>query len=124
MTLRIFFLIFLVELLDTGSQILFKKSAGQLTPDNTSSLKGLLPFLGNILKTPAVWCGFLLVACGLLLWFTVLAEVDLSLAFPLGGMRYLLVMAASNWFLGETIDHKRLVGGLCIAFGILCIGLS
>ena len=124
MTLKILSLIFSVELLDTGSQVLFKKSTGKLDPNDTPGLKGLLLFLGNVLKMPAVWCGFLLVSCGLLLWFTVLAEVDLSLAFPLGGMRYLLVLAASNVFLGERIGRKRLLGGLCIALGIACVGLS
>ena len=124
MTLKTLSLIFSVELLDTGSQVLFKKSTGRLGPNHTPSLKGLLPFLGDILRMPAIWCGFLMVSCGLLLWFTVLAEVDLSLAFPLGGMRYLLIMAASNLFLGERIGRKRLLGGLCIALGIVCVGLS
>ncbi len=124
MTLKILSLIFSVELLDTGSQVLFKKSAGRLDPNESLRPKGLLLFLGSVLKTPAVWCGFLLVSCGLLLWFTVLAEVDLSLAFPLGGMRYLLVLAASNVFLGERINRKRLLGGFCIALGVVCVGLS
>jgi len=124
MTPRVLFLIFLVELFDTGSQILFKKSAGAFEPTGTRGIKGLFPFLRNILRMPAVWCGFFLVSCGLLLWFTVLAETDLSLAFPIGGMRYLLILGASTLFLGEKIDRKRLLGGLCIAFGILCVGLS
>ncbi len=124
MKLKIFSLIFLVELLDTGSQVLFKKSAGRLDPNKIPGLKGVPLFLGDILKMPSIWCGFLLVSCGLLLWFTVLAEADLSLAFPLGGMRYLLIMAASNLFLGEKISYKRSLGALCITFGIVCIGLS
>jgi len=124
MTVQILSLILFVELLDTGSQILFKKSARSLAATKTPGLKGVLLFLGSILTTPTVWCGVLLVSCGLLLWLTVLAEVDLSLAFPVGGMRYLLIMAASHVFLGETINPKRLLGGVCIALGILCVGLS
>jgi len=124
MTLKIFFLIFLVELLDTGSHILFKKSAARLDPNNNQILPGILLFIRDIPRMPAVWCGFLLVSCGLLLWFAVLAEANLSLAFPLGSMRYLLILAASYLFLGERIDRKRFWGALCITFGILCIGFS
>lgn len=124
MTPKIFFLVFLVELFDASSQILFKQAVNKLEATDPHGLEGHLSFFLRILRVPGVWCGVFLVACGLLLWFTVLAQADLSLVFPFNSIQYLLVMVASYYFLGEKSTWTRLLGTCCITVGIICVSLS
>ncbi len=124
MTFTLFVLVFLVELCDAGSQILFKQTVNRFEVDAFHSVPQRLTFFLALLKKPGMWCGFLLVACGLLLWFTVLAQADLSLVFPFSSIQYLLILAASYLFLRERGNWRRLVGTCCIAAGIVCVALS
>ncbi len=124
MTLKILFLIFLVELFDAGSQIVFKRSVNTLGIDPLRGVNDYRSFFLKVITMPGIWCGFALVAGGLIIWWTVLAQVDLSLAFPFGSMQFLLVMGASYLFLGEEVNWMRLLGTACIVVGILCVALS
>ena len=124
MTLKVLFLVFLVELFDAGSQILFKHAVNRLETTGPHSLQGTLSFFLSALKAPGIWCGFLLVACGLLLWCTVLAQADLSLVFPFNSLQGLFIMVASYFFLGEKSTWTRLLGTCCIAVGVVCVSLS
>jgi len=124
MTLKIFGLILLVELFDAGSQLLFKAGTNRLAIDQMRGVRDWVPFILRVLGTPVIWTGFLLVACGLVIWLIVLAQADLSLAFPFASVQYLLILAASYFFLGEEIGWARLLGTVCIVLGIACLASS
>lgn len=55
------------------------------------------------------------------IWMTVLAELDLSKAFPLSGISYVLIIA-SGWFaFGEPIVDLQIVGSGLILAGVWLI---
>jgi drug/metabolite transporter (DMT)-like permease len=79
-------------------------------------------WLGSAMKNPWLW---LAIACEIAAfgaWMRILAHSDLSRAFPLSAVSYLLVMAA-GWFLfDETLAPLQIVGAGLIVSGVLLIG--
>jgi multidrug transporter EmrE-like cation transporter len=72
-------------------------------------------------QEPLVWFGFALYGAGALVWLLVLAKWDLSKAYPLVGMGFLLTMASSVWMLGERLDWQRALGTLLVVTGVLFV---
>lgn len=72
-------------------------------------------------QEPLVWLGFALYGAGALVWLLVLAKWDLSKAYPLVGMGFLLTMASSVLMLGERLDWQRALGTLLVVAGVLFV---
>ena len=60
----------------------------------------------------------------LFFWLVALAGSDLSIVFPLGSIQYVLVLFASQLFLKEKIDRKKLIGTLLVMVGVIAIARS
>jgi drug/metabolite transporter (DMT)-like permease len=54
----------------------------------------------------------------------VLSRVPLSYAYPLLALNYVLVVAISAWFLGESVSAQRWVGVGVIMLGFLIAATS
>jgi len=77
-----------------------------------------------ILKVPQVFIGFVCYGISAVLWIAVVSNVDLSLAYPMVSLAYVIVFVASWLLLGEQISALRLVGLLIIVAGVLVISRS
>jgi multidrug transporter EmrE-like cation transporter len=55
------------------------------------------------------------------IWMTVLAELDLSRAFPLSGISYVLIIATGWFAFGEPIVGLQIVGSGLILAGVWLI---
>ena len=55
---------------------------------------------------------------GLLLWLLFLARVDVSIAYPLLSINYVIVLLCAKWLFHETIPTHRWVGAFAIMAGI------
>ncbi|MFH1865187.1 MAG: EamA family transporter, partial [Candidatus Eisenbacteria bacterium] len=112
-------LIILAVMLGATGQIVMKKGMqiyGEVSA--TSVWAQLIP----ILKTPQVAIGFLCYGISAVLWIAVVSNVDLSLAYPMVSLAYVIVFVASWLLLGEQISALRLVGLLIIVAGATCFG--
>ncbi|MCV2356930.1 EamA family transporter [Paucibacter sp. B2R-40] len=67
--------------------------------------------------------GFVLYGIGAMLWLRVLSEWDVSKAYPLVGLGFILT-SAIGWWAGEQIGVLRMAGILLIAAGVFCVGRS
>jgi drug/metabolite transporter (DMT)-like permease len=63
------------------------------------------------------------IAC-FIVWMQVLAELDLSKAFPLSAISYVLVLTSSWLFFHEEITTLRLLGSALILGGVWLIGTA
>lgn len=114
-------LILLAVLLGATGQIIMKmgmKIYGEVTA--TSVWGQLVP----ILRVPQVFFGFVCYGLSAVLWIAVVSNVDLSLAYPMVSLAYVLVFLASWLFLGEHISAMRLAGLVIIVAGVLVISRS
>jgi len=73
------------------------------------------------LATPGVWFGLALYICATVSWLVVLSRIDLSVAYPLGSMNYVLVTLLAATILGEQVSLLRWAGTLSILVGILVV---
>ena len=105
LTLKIFSLIVLCDVVDTIAQLLMKK--------------GLL-----ISSSFLVWAGVLIFALNFFIWIAILYKVDLSIAMPAGSVSYILVPLAAMLFLHEHVGLVRWIGICCIVCGIYFVSQS
>ena len=123
MTIKLFILVLIAEVCSACMHVLFKRGVNTL--DTASGgVMAYLRFIKNVLATPAVWCGLAVVACGMGFWLLVLAHAELSLAFPLDSIQYIIILIASYLFLGERINRDRVLGTLFIIAGIVLVALN
>ncbi len=114
-------LILLAVLLGAVGQVIMKMGMKIYGEVSAASVWGqLVP----ILKVPQVFLGFVCYAVSAVLWIAVVSNVDLSLAYPMVSLAYVLVFLASWLFLGEQISAMRVVGLVIIIAGVLVISRS
>ena len=114
-------LILLAVLLGATGQVIMKMGMKIYGEVSATSVWGqLVP----ILKVPQVFLGFVCYGLSAVLWIAVVSNVDLSLAYPMVSMAYVLVFLASWLFLGEHISATRIVGLVVIVAGVLVISRS
>ncbi|CDS49237.1 Permease of the drug/metabolite transporter (DMT) superfamily [Polaromonas sp. CG9_12] len=79
----------------------------------------LLPFVTN----KYLITGFMLYGLGAIVWLGVLSKWDVSKAYPLVGLGFLL-SALVGFALGESVTLIRGLGVLMIIAGVLMVGMS
>ena len=75
-------------------------------------------------KEPRLWLGLTLFGISAVFWLVVLSRVPLSVAYPLVGLSYVLVVLLSKVLLHEQVPVMRWVGVAVIAAGIVLVGIS
>jgi multidrug transporter EmrE-like cation transporter len=75
-------------------------------------------------KEPLLWVGLFLFGVSALFWLVVLSRVPLSVAYPIVGISYILIVLFAKVFLNEDVPPLRWLGVLVVAMGIAIIGLS
>lgn len=121
MSLKIIILILFAEILGSTMHILFKKGVNSLSLNGQKKFSHDTDFFKNLLKTPWIWAGICSVMLGLFLWLIVLAEIDLSVAYPFDSLQYIIILLASVYIFREHLDGRKLLGAVLIALGIWLI---
>ena len=97
---------------------------GVSQPQAASSASGLWSMIELILGSPWVLLGLTLYGVGAVAWIAVLARLDLSLAYPLLALNFVLITVSSKVILGETVPTMRWIGMLVICAGIVIVARS
>jgi len=114
-------LIILAVSLGAVGQIVMKRGMQLYGEVDATSVWGqLIP----ILKVPQVTIGLACYALSAVFWIAVVSQVDLSLAYPMVSLAYVIVFIASWLLLGEQIPPLRLIGLLIIVAGVIVISRS
>lgn len=72
---------------------------------------------------PGVIGGFALYGLGAVVWLSVLSQWDVSKAYPLVGLGFVLT-AAIGWLSGEPVSLLRLAGVALICTGVVAVARS
>jgi drug/metabolite transporter (DMT)-like permease len=115
---RTLLLIFWSTTASVGSQLVLRHGMSSLS--DRSGVELALLAAGN----PWILAGLLIFALGAASWLVVLSRIDLSVAYPLGALNYVLVTVMAATVLGEMIPLIRWMGVLLILCGILLIAFS
>jgi drug/metabolite transporter (DMT)-like permease len=117
LTLKIFSLIVLNDILDGIAQLLMKVGLSQTGIANVTS-DNIAEFAFRNAASPFVMAGLFIGLLNYFLWFVILYRIDLSIALPVGSTIYIFVPVMSIIFLHEEIGLLRWTGILLIIIGI------
>lgn len=76
-----------------------------------------------VLLQPAVVAGFALYGLGAIVWLMVLAHWDVSKAYPLVGLGFVLTLGI-GFALGDQVTLPRVIGVALICTGVALVGRS
>jgi drug/metabolite transporter (DMT)-like permease len=123
-TLTILLFLIFSDILETFSQLCFKKTALTGSALNILDFSNLPAFLSGAISSPFLWISFLLVLTTFIIWSTILSKIDLSVAVPVASFSYILVPITSIIFLHEKVALLRWVGIIFILSGVIFVSLT
>lgn len=114
---NILYLLITVILLSLG-QVLVKAGIQRANlPANAGFVSSILP----LFLKPLVIAGLIATASSTAFYFTVLSEVNLSIAYPMISLSYIIVLALSSVLFNESISKIQIAGILAILLGIFLL---
>lgn len=105
-------------LLSSAAQLSLKRG---MAPPPGSDLGGTY---AHALTSPMVWLGLGLYGLSTLLWLWVLSRLDVSLAYPLVSLGFVVTMAAGVLWLGEPFSWLRVAACTLIVIGVTLLALD
>ena len=117
------FAILTIVIASVGQIILKFGIDKSLNSHNLKSINNFLDFY-LIFSAPLVLLGLIFYGLSAFLWIVVLSELDLSIAYPILGLTYILVLLLSFFFLGESLSILKVTGTLFVLFGVALIGFG
>jgi multidrug transporter EmrE-like cation transporter len=123
MNLVSFSLVLAGVLLNAAAQLLLKAGTNQIgvfafTPEN------VLPIGLRLAGEPFVLGGLACYVVSVLIWIMALSRVEVSIAYPMLSIGY-VVNAAAAWYLfGEAVTAQRMVGIATIIVGVFIVARS
>jgi multidrug transporter EmrE-like cation transporter len=82
---------------------------------------GPLQLLASIASNPYLIGGVALYGISILLWLYVLSQTQVSVAYPLSAIGFILTAVIASVFLNEQITFLRLAGIMMICFGVVLV---
>lgn len=115
-------LVLLVTLITIGSQLILKRGIGDIS--TVLQQDGALAFVWAAATSPVVIAALALQGMGYVVWWFVISQERLSVAFAISGSFFYLVMAAASWLLyDERLNAQQWIGLVLITAGVLLVNL-
>ena len=83
--------------------------------------KDIISTMIKIFTLPNILLGLFLYGISAIFWIIALSKVELSVAYPMLSIGYILIMIISYFLLHEPISMYKIIGTLLIIVGILFI---
>ncbi|MEW6187518.1 MAG: EamA family transporter [Thermodesulfobacteriota bacterium] len=116
------FYIALSVILTSIGQLFFKKGMLILSHNHPQASLGKLMLLA--LVNSQVLLGFFSFGAGAVLWLGVLAREEVSYAYPLSSLGYIIVLIGSYFLFHEHLSLSRVIGILLLIAGAVFIEYS
>ena len=123
MTVTNWLLVLGAVLLGTLAQLLLKAGTTAVGPFAFSSAN-LLPVGWQLVTQPLIMGGILAYGFSLIVWIMALSRVEVSIAYPMVSIGYVLTAIAAWQFLGESLSTMRIAGISVIMAGVLIVARS
>ncbi|MBI3776562.1 MAG: EamA family transporter [Gammaproteobacteria bacterium] len=117
MNVTSFSLIIFGVLLNAVAQLALKAGVRDLGPIGLS-MDQVVPTSLRLMGEPYLWTGLTLYAVSVVVWILALSRVDVSIAYPMLSLGYVVNAFAAYWLFGEMLTPMRLAG-----IGIIIVGV-
>lgn len=111
-------------LFSTTGELFLKRGMNEVGSFDFVAVSAIVPTFLRILSNPNIWLGFIGFGGGSIFWLSVISRVPLSLAYPMLGLMYVIVVVESWIFLGEGLQPLRVIGALIVGLGVALVGLG
>ena len=88
------------------------------------SLESLIPVFIKAFLSPYILLGLGCYVTGFCIWLIVLAKAEVSYAYPLISLGYVLTAVMGWWLLGENVTWLRMAGIIVTCLGVFVISQS
>ncbi|NTV13080.1 MAG: 4-amino-4-deoxy-L-arabinose transferase [Desulfobulbaceae bacterium] len=123
MTLAAFAFIITGVLLNAAAQLALKASVHEMGAI-VLTLDTLAPVAWRLARQPWLWAGLSCYGISVVVWILALSRVDVTIAYPMLSIGY-VVSAVAAWMLfGETLTAGRLTGIGVIIVGVCILARS
>jgi multidrug transporter EmrE-like cation transporter len=123
MSIIVFCWLLLGVFLNACAQLLLKAGAQRLS-DLAFSWENLLPISSQIANNPFIISGILFYAISVIIWIGVLSRVEVSMAYPMISLGYVINAMAAYYLFNEHLTITRLSGVFIILFGVFLVARS
>lgn len=119
MSVATFLLVFVSVSLNALAQVALRRAmtAGALPP-----LRDMGALLVALAGNAWLWAGMVCYAASIGLWLAVLSRMEVSAAYPMLSIGYVIAAVLGILYLGETIGAARAGGIALICAGVVVIG--
>lgn len=118
-----FILILVSVLIGSIGQVLLKIGANKLESFSLS-YKTLYKNLLSVAIVPEILIGLIFFIISFLLWIKVLTKNELSYAYPMVSIGYIIVTILSKIILKENLNLNKILGIIVIIIGVILINRS
>jgi drug/metabolite transporter (DMT)-like permease len=115
------FLILASVTMGVSGQLCLKAGMDQVETLASGSVGTIVQTAFRVLTTPLVFLGLTFYVMGAAFWLMVLSKLDLSLAYPMLALTYVLIPLASQFVLGEQVPALRWLGVGVIFVGVVIV---
>ncbi len=119
----IFGLILVGVLLNTAAQLMLKAGMSQIGQFDFS-LVNALPIGLKVAANPPILTGLCLYVMSVCVWLLVLSRVQVSFAYPMLSIGYIVNALAAYYFFGEPLSSLRMAGIFIIIAGVYVVAQS
>lgn len=123
MNLSTFSMILTGVLLNAGAQLLLKAGTRTLGVIGFSGT-GFLSTAVSVALQPYIVGGLACYVVSVAIWIVALSRVDVSVAYPMLSIGYVVNAFAAWWLFGELLTPMRLAGIALILLGVLLLARS
>jgi multidrug transporter EmrE-like cation transporter len=122
-----FLLIVFSVVLGGGGQIALKYGVGLASNRSSSRIvesldpKSVLSFLQSAATNKFVILGFALYLVSAVSWLIILSRVDLSFAYPLISIGYIIIVVLSRLIFNEPVTSYRIAGTVLVCAGVFLL---
>jgi multidrug transporter EmrE-like cation transporter len=121
--MMIFALILFGVLLNAGAQLMLKAGMGQIGHFEFS-FANLLPIGVKVMANPPIITGLVMYVVSVGVWLLVLSRVQVSFAYPMLSIGYVVNAFAANYLFGEPLTSMRMLGIFIIISGVYLVAQS
>jgi undecaprenyl phosphate-alpha-L-ara4N flippase subunit ArnE len=84
--------------------------------------RGAFPGIGQALTNAWLWLAVLCLGLGLLVWLLVLQRLEVSVAYPMLSLNFVLITLAGRYLFKESVDTRHWLGIALILAGVVLLG--
>ncbi len=111
-------------LLNAVAQLLLKAGAASVGPLRAGSARDWSDTVGTLALHPGIIGGLACYVVSVVVWIVALSRVEVSIAYPLLSIGYVVNALLAWWLFGETLNLQRWLGIAVIVVGVMLVARS